>query len=98
MEFAIVGVMMGSAAFFSWAGYYFIYMPKKFKYWVEHSKGRLFLLDIIITVLGTVGFASLSDSLTAAVASVTMGVLGTLTTLTILMTQKCRRVFNKLRI
>jgi hypothetical protein len=78
-----VGVILGVVTYISWMGYYVLYLPKRIRYWFEQSMGRLFILDIALTVLGMLGFSGVSDSLTAVIAASTLGLLGTVTTISI---------------
>lgn len=77
----IVGALLGTITYMSWIAYYFIYCPKVIKKWFEKKLGRLFILDIALTIFGTFAFSKLSDSLTAVIAGSVLGLLGTFTTL-----------------
>lgn len=94
MDFAIVGVILGVASYFSFMGYYFLYLPKKFRKWFERSNARLFILDFALTFFGTIAFSKLSDSLTAVIAGVALGVLGTITTIGMITVKKIKYVFT----
>jgi hypothetical protein len=79
--FLIIGVVLGCMTYISWMSFYWIYLPRSIRHWFEASMGRLFILDFALTIVGIVGFSSISDSLTAVIAASTLGLLGTLTTL-----------------
>ena len=81
MNFMYVGMVLGVVTYLSWMGYYWLYLPKRIRRWFEQSMGRLFVLDVALTVGGVVGFSSISDSLTAVIAASTLGLLGTITTI-----------------
>lgn len=81
MYILYTGAILGLVTYLSWMGYYWIYLPKRIRYFFEASLSRLFILDVTLTVVGLVGFHGVSDSLTAVIAASTLGLLGTLTTL-----------------
>lgn len=90
MQFLLVGVILGTITYISWMSYYWLYLPKCIRHWFEKSMSRLFILDIALTIGGTLGFAGLSDSLTAVVAGTTLGLLGTITTICIRSISICK--------
>lgn len=90
MHLLYVGGILGFCTYLSWMGYYWLYLPHKIRVWFEQSLGRLFILDIALTVVGLVGFHGVSDSLTAVIAASTLGLLGTLTTIGIRVYQQIR--------
>jgi hypothetical protein len=94
MEYLYVGLILGRITYFSWMGYYWLYLPKRIRRWFEKSMGRLFILDIALTVGGTLGFSGLSDTLTAVVAGTTLGFLGTVTTIGIRSFSICKSFLN----
>ena len=94
MQFFYVGVILGAVTYVSWMSYYWLYLPKSIRSWFERSMSRLFILDIALTVGGTLGFAGLSDSLTAVVAGTTLGLLGTVTTIGIRGIHICKSLFS----
>lgn len=81
MQYLYVGIILGTISYISWMGYYWLYLPKRIRNWFEQSMGRLLILDILLTVGGTLLFSGLSGSLTAVVAGATIGLLGTVTTI-----------------
>lgn len=87
MNLLYVGVILGIVTYLSFMGYYWIYLPKKIRHWFEASLSRLFILDIVLTVTGLIGFHGVSDSLTAVIAASTLGLLGTFTTIGIIFCQ-----------
>lgn len=92
--FLIIGVILGVITYISWMGFYWLYVPKSLKVWFSQSIGRLFFLDAAITIIGLIVFTSISDTLTAVIASSTLGLLGTLTTLCIRGSHKVRSLVN----
>ena len=76
-----VGLILGVMTYLSWMSYWWLYLPRGIRLWFEQSFARLFILDFAITMLGIVGFSTVSDSLTAVIAASTLGLLGTITTI-----------------
>lgn len=83
MSLLMVGVILGIITYVSWMGYWWLYMPSKFRNWLSKSMGRLFVLDVALTVGAGVFFGAVSGSLIALIAAATLGMLGTLTTIVI---------------
>lgn len=94
MQFLLVGVILGAITYISWMSYYWLYLPKCIRFWFEKSMKRLFILDIALTVGGTLVFSGLSDSLTAVVAGATLGLLGTITTICIRSFGICKSIIK----
>jgi len=78
-NFLLVGVLLGAITYISWMGYWWLYLPGKYRNWFSKSMGRLFILDIAITVGAALFFGAVSGSLIALIAAATLGMLGTLT-------------------
>ena len=76
-----VGLILGVMTYLSWMSYWWLYLPRKVRHWFEKSFARLFILDFALTMLGIVGFSTVSDSLTAVIAASTLGLLGSITTI-----------------
>lgn len=79
LNLLLVGVLLGAITYISWMGYWWLYLPRKCRYWFSQSMGRLFILDIAITIGAALFFGAVSGSLIALIAAATLGMLGTLT-------------------
>lgn len=95
MHILYVGGILGGLIYISWFGYYIIYMPRKLKDWFEASLNRLLIVDLCLTVVSMIALSSLSDSLTAVVASSVVGFLATITTIVLRGYQKVRSMIRK---
>jgi hypothetical protein len=90
MHLLYIGVTLAVITYCSFMGYYWLYLPRKIRHWFEESMGRLFILDLCLTLIGFYGFSSVSDSLTAVIGASVLGFLGTCTTIGIRGCQKIR--------